>query len=181
MTRLSQLAFGLIMMTALLAAACGGGDDGDSDEGNQPTDTPGDDATAAATNAPADNSSTANGGGGDDEFFQINGTGVLTLVVDGDTYEFDVTCEVDKGMTFSDEPIWDYVMESADPEVVVQSTYQVVDGEETFKNLSVIGAGLTISALEFQDVTSGGTEWAGTFISAGIAGGVEGTFETSCS
>ena len=170
MKRLSLLVSALLAAVALLGTACDGDDDADGGNDGTATEVAGDGSETGGSDA-----------NGDAEFFQINGTGVLTLVLDGETYEFDVTCQADKGKTLGDEPQWDYSIESDDAEVVVQGTYQLVNGQETFKSLLVTGSGVTVSAQEFSNVTSGGTEWAGSFTAVGATGPIEGTFETSCS
>jgi hypothetical protein len=181
MKRLSLLTFSLLAALSLIGTACGGDDDADGDDGGSGgTATQAADSTA--TEAAGDNSS--NGGGNTDtdgEFFQISGSGVLTVVIDGETHEFDVTCSADKGKTLGDEPQWDYTVESAASDIVIQGTYQVIDQEVTYNSLLVNGGDIFFSAQELTATTSGGTEWAGSFTAVGGTGPIEGTFETSCS
>jgi hypothetical protein len=172
-----RLAAVAIVLVVLLAACGGGDDDGDGDNGSSGDSGVGSASPTVTAEAP-DSDEPADGS---DEFFQVRGTGVLTIVIGDDTHEYDVTCEAANGKTLSDEPQWDYTLESADADVIVRGTYQLVDDEETFKSLSVIDGALIINANSFANVMSGGTEWAGDFTSIGSAGQVEGSFETSCS
>jgi hypothetical protein len=172
----SRLAVLAVLALAALLVACGGDDDDAGDSGSSADSGGGAASPTAEADTPDTGQPDASG-----EFFQMSGTGVLTVVIGDETHEYEVTCEASKGKTFSDEPQWDYALESADSDVIVTGTYQLVDDEETFKSLSVIDGALIINATSFENVTSGGTEWSGSFTSVGSGGQVEGSFETSCS